>query len=249
MKKLNVGRIGLLLLVSSLGLAACTPPPPEVVNTQIRFVNAATSAGVSADMDLIFEKIRKNTTPIGLRGVYPSADTYASVPSGGLTYSWCTAGTIDCSVKDLKVDTAKDKPKTVILMGTVETTDDNDATVANRRPLEAVVFNDDTPVPGDNQMKFRVIHAANTSLASDAKFHFTGPDDALQTVAPGIKYKEAYAYTEAPAKTYKLRVTISGTPDPILDSGAVSLVAGKTYTFVLTNPGLNKTGIILLTDK
>jgi hypothetical protein len=246
MEKLNVGRMGMVLLTSSLVLAACTPPVPEVVNTQIRFVNAATKAGQSTDMDLYFDTTRKNTTPLGYRSVFPAANTYTTVPSGGLTYSWCFAGTIDCPKKDQAVETSKDKPKTVILLGTTETTDD---TGDKPRPLELLTLDDDTPIPNDQKVKYRVVHAASLGLANKVDIHFTDPNAALLESPPSLDYKGIYDYREIPASTRRLRVTGQGTGVILVDSPSFDLMAGKVYTLLVLNPESGGVGVTLLTDR
>jgi Domain of unknown function (DUF4397) len=244
MKKLNMGRIGLLLLVSSLGLAACTPPVPEVVNTQVRFVNAATG---STNLNIYFGEDKKNGTAVNpYKAVFPGADSYTVVPSGTLKYSLCIDDLKTCSNDNLTIETVKDKPKTVFLVGTKDTADDTGTTP---RPLEVISFVDEPGVPASGNAKFRVIHVATSTIANEVKFHFTGPDEGLQITPPALKYKEAYSYTEVPAKDYRLRVTIAGTPDPVLDTGKITFVAGKVYTLVIFNPELNKGGISVLTDR
>lgn len=241
--KVNVGRIG-LLLASSLALAACTPPPPEVVNTQVRFVNAA--AG-STTMNVFYGETPKNTSPVPYGSVFPKADAYAIVSSGGLTYSLCLDGSLTCTKKDQTIDTAKDKPKTVVLVGTKDTADD---TGTNPRPLEVLAFSDETTLPAGDKAKIRVIHAASVPGANNVDIYITDPNAPLAGLPPALEYKKSYDYREVAAGTLRLRVTAPGVTSSLLvDSGPLTLAAGKVYTAVIFNPDAAGFGVSLLTDK
>jgi Domain of unknown function (DUF4397) len=238
-------KFGMMLLVSSLALAACTPPLDPPTNTQIRFVNAV---GDSTSMNVFYGQDKKNTSAVGFRGVFPGTDAYSTVPSGSVKYSLCLDDLLDCSKKDQTIDVAKDEPKTVVLVGTKSTADDAGATP---RPLEIVSFGDKTAIPGEGKAKIRVIHAASVAGANKIDLYITEPGAALNGFPPALEYKAAYDYREVSTATQqRLRVTSPGVTSSLLvDSGPLTLVAGKVYTAVIFNPDAGGLGITLLTDK
>jgi hypothetical protein len=251
MKKLNVGRIGLLLLVSSLGLAACTPAVPEVVNTQVRFVNAATTAGQGVDLDVYFDKTKKNTAALSYRGVFPDVNSYLTVNNGNLGFSLYKFNSLDI-IKDAQtVETVKDKPKTVMLVGTTETTDDAGDTA---RPLEIVTLSDETTIPAAGKARFRVIHAATAAGASKVSLFVTAPNADLGTATAAVrqfKYKDVYNFIDRSEGPVQIQATVEDVASTVIvDSGPLNFAAGKIYTIVIFNPpSASKLGMTLLTDK
>jgi hypothetical protein len=251
MKKLSVGRIGMLLLVSSIGLAACTPPVPEVVNTQVRFVNAATTAGQGVDLDVYFDKTKKNTAALSYRGVFPDVNSYLTVNNGNLGFSLYKFNSLDI-IKDAQtVETVKDKPKTVMLIGTTETTDD---TGDSARPLEIMTLSDETTIPAAGKARFRVIHAATAAGANKVSLYVTAPNADLGTataVVRQFKYKDPYNYIDRSEGPVQIQATVEDVPGTVIvDSGPLNFVAGKIYTIVIFNPpSASKLGMTLLTDK
>lgn len=105
--------------------------------------------------------------------------------------------------------------------------------------IEPLLLTDDNTAPTSGNAKVRVIHGAPSAPAVDV---WAGPAD--QPLSSGVKLLEnvpykAAAYVQAPAGSYRVRVTLAGTETAAIDSvTAVPLTAGKIYTVIaVESPG------------
>jgi hypothetical protein len=246
MKKLNVGRIGLLLLVSSLGLSACTPPlPVSLPDAKFRLVHASPDGG---NLEIYVDDKRIINASLNYKESYPK-DAYTTLSADNHKVEVCPAGEkTGCVSTTAKFDSEKNY--TVLLIGTKATTDDAAPTA---RPLELAAFTDNlaSPTKPENA-RLRVIHAAANTAADKV-------DVSVQTLTPSVskvvykntQYKNAFDADEIVAGNTQVLVNATDASKSLLiDSGTIATVAGKVYTAIAVNPVSGTSGgVILLTDK
>jgi Domain of unknown function (DUF4397) len=239
MKKLNVGRMGLLLLVSSLGLAACTPPVvPPVEDAKVRIVHSIADGGI---LNLFVDTVLKTSgAPLDFKGVFPAAG-YASFAPKKYTFE----GTPTTSSKPLFTFDAtfeSAKTYTVIAMGAV-------AGKVPARPITPVVLEDNNAAPGSGNFKLRVVHAVTDSTAETVRAFVTAPGANLTGVPLTLDYGKASVYVELTAGAYQLRVVPKVDPTPVLrDLPTYTFESGKVYTVIATD-GLLGSSMTVLVDR
>jgi Domain of unknown function (DUF4397) len=235
MKKLILGAI-----VSSLALMACTTPPPPA-DTSVRFVNAVSDSG---GIKIFIKGVRENAgTLTAFKNAYPSLTSYKTVKEGTLTYSLCPDNAQNCpvSVSDKTVDLIGKQKKSVFLLGTNDLTDDTGTTA---RPLELLNLSDETAAPAADKAKIRFLHAAPLPAAQNVDVYLTKPGDPISGFPAELSYKGNNTYREVVIGATQIRVTARGvTASTLIDSGTLTLEAGKVYTALIVNDS-----IVLLTD-
>lgn len=240
MKKIIAG-----LLLSSLGLMACTPA--VIPDTFLRYVNASAD---SLGMKIYNKGIRVTDSPIvPHKGAFPSLNTFLTLKTGSLTYSLCPELVQDCpsGVKDKNLNLAAEALTTLLLVGTTDTSDDGGA---DPRPIEVLALDTQTPAPAAGKAKIRVVHAATPTTAKTVDLYILAPDAALTGLTVPLNYKGTSSYNTFDAGTYRVSATLPGvTNSTVVKSDPITLEAGKIYTAVLINPDVNGVGTILLTDK
>jgi hypothetical protein len=242
MKKLSFGNMGMLLLASSLGLAACTPAPVDPGKGQLRIVNALRD---STGLKVYYgdKTAPESLTPVIYKAAFPSVETYSTVSVGTLKYGLCeTSNDRSCSNDGQLLEVAKDEAKTVFVFGTVDKADDlNDP----KRPVEIVTVSDKTDLPENGKAKVRLVYADSSATYATVDVHVTASTAVDLLVKPlNLAYKAVDAYSPVTAGKYKIRLTARGETNVLIDSGELDFVAGKIYTFVLF-----KDAILKLTDR
>lgn len=101
-----------------------------------------------------------------------------------------------------------------------------------------VIADDRTPVVG--QARFRVVHAA--AAPGPVSVFVTTPTADLGSatpIAPALDFGLASGYISVPPGTYRVRVTLAGSPGQVLlDTGGVTVGSGAVRTLFLTDaPG------------
>lgn len=121
--------------------------------------------------------------------------------------------------------------------------------VANIEPL---LLTDDNRSPSAGNIKLRVVHGAPS--APNVDVYVTAPGEDIANLVPtlsDVPFKAASGYLEVPAGTYRVRVTVAGTKDVAIDTGAVTLVAGQIRTAIAVDAvgGGAPFSALLLADK
>ena len=234
-----------LLLLSSLSLVACPTTPVVVADAKFRLVHASPDAG---PVDLYVDDKRiSDAINIDFKGVYPK-DAYSTISAASHKVEICPTGSKTC----YPAFTAKfesGKSYTLIAMGTKAATDDAAPTA---RPLEIIPFTDNVAASSNAaNAKLRIIHAASVVAADKV-------DVSVQTLTPtstkvvnrNVFYKSAFDADEVAAGNIQVLVNATDAAKSLLiDSGTVTVAAGKVYTAVAVNPTLGAGGgVILLAD-
>lgn len=121
--------------------------------------------------------------------------------------------------------------------------------VANIEPL---LLTDDNRSPSAGNIKLRVVHGAPS--APNVDVYVTAPGADIANLVPtlsNVPFKAASGYLEVPAGTYQVRVTVAGTKDVAIDTGAVTLAAGQIRTAIAVDAvgGGAPFSALLLADK
>jgi hypothetical protein len=96
-----------------------------------------------------------------------------------------------------------------------------------------ILITDDNSPPPTGQAKFRAMHAAPTAEQVDV--YVTAPGADLAATTPtftAITFGTASSYATLPAGAYQVRVTPTGLPEVLIDSGALQLNEGDIRTAV-----------------
>lgn len=101
------------------------------------------------------------------------------------------------------------------------------------------------------EAKVRIVHGSTTAGSVD--IYLTEPYESLQDAMPAfseVPFKANTGYIALATGEYQIRVTPTGSKDVIIDTGVLSLEAGKVYTAVARDAasGESKPGLILLDD-
>jgi hypothetical protein len=233
MKKLSVGRIGTLLLASSLGLAACTPPiTAPVENAQVRVVHAIADGGsVNFYVDTVLKT--GTATPLEFKGAYPTTGYTGLVPKKYTFEGIPTTSSKPLFTFDATFESAK--TYTVIAMGAV-------AGKVPPRPINAVVLEDNNAAPGSGNFKLRMVNAITDSTAETARAFITTPGASPSGVPLTLEYGKATLYVEFPAAAYQIRILPKLESTPILrDLKTYTFEAGKVYTVLAVDDTLGST--------
>lgn len=99
--------------------------------------------------------------------------------------------------------------------------------------LDLLLLADNNALPGGNQIKLRVVHAAASAPAVDV--YVTTPFEALdgkQAALAGVPFKAASSYLSVPASLYQARVAVAGTKTIAIDSHRLVTWPGIVRTIV-----------------
>jgi hypothetical protein len=221
MKKIIAG-----LLLSSLGLIACTPA--IIPDTFVRYVNISND---STGMKIFNKGIRVTDSPVVFfKEAFPSISTYATLKTGLLTYSLCPELVQDCpsAVKDKTINLAAEALTTLLLVGTTNPADDGGS---DPRPVEVLTLESQTSAPLTSKVKIRVVHAATPPSAKSLEAYILAPEAALTGINIPLNYKATSSYSTFDAGTYRVSATLPGvTNSTVVKSDPLILVAGKIYT-------------------
>ena len=204
-----------LLLAASALTAACGDDDdntgPEVADARVRVVHASPDA---PNVDVLVD----NT--VALSNVpYLGVSDYLDVPSGERNLKVNAAGSTT-TVIDADADLAEDTDYTVVASGLASA-------------IEPIVLEDDNSAPAAGNVRVRAIHGAPSAPAVD--IYVTAPGADLATQAPlltNVEFGQVADYLEAPAGTYQVRVTPTGSKTVVIDSGTLSLASGQVRTAI-----------------
>lgn len=209
--------IRLLALLAALPLAACGDDDPvePVQAARVRLLNAVTNAG-SINLRLDAGNI---TTGLA----YNNAPAYARVRSGSRTLSVRTAtGTAD--LISTNVTLATDQDYTFIYAGRTGGT-------GNLAP-RFIQLPDNGATPTAPNGAVRVVHASAGAPAS-VDIYLLSSTETLAAATPeftAIDFAEIGNYVTAPAGTYSVVVTATGTKTAAITQADVVLAAGQKRT-------------------
>ena len=214
--------IRLLALLAALPLAACGDDDPvePVQAARVRLLNAVTDAG-SLNLRLDAGNI---TTGLA----YNNAPAYARVRSGSRTLSVRTAtGTAD--LISTNVNLATDQDYTYIYAGRTGGT-------GNLAP-RFIQLQDNGTTPTGTNGALRVVHASAGAAATAVDVYLlTGTTETVDNSTPefsNIAFGAASGYVTAPAGTYSVVITPTGTKTASATVTGVTLAAGQKRTAVV----------------
>ena len=170
--------------------------------------------------------------------VYRDASEYLDASAGSHTLQVSAAGTT-----------------TTLLDQDISVTDGADYTVmvANLAvALETIVLTDDNNPPPAGKIKVRAVHASPGAGRVDV--YVTTPDDVLTGAVPAlidVRFGQFSNYLDADAGTYRVRVTVTGTTDLLIDSGGLTLDPGQVRTVIAVDAegGGGPFDLVLLADR
>lgn len=124
--------------------------------------------------------------------------------------------------------------------------------VGRQAQIAALTLVDDRSAPAAGNIRLRLVHAAPTAGLVD--IYVTAPDASLAASTPvltGVDFRAASGYLERPAGTYRVRITLAGTTTVAIDTGTLTLPAGRVATGIAVDPfpGTSAYGAVLLTDR
>jgi len=156
---------------------------------------------------------------------YLGVSDYLSVPAGTRNFKVNAAGTAT-TVIDANATLAQGQDYTVIASGLVS-------------DIAPIVLTDDNTAPAAGNVRVRAIHGAPSAPAVD--IYVTAPGADLATATPvltNVEFGQVADYLEAPAGTYQVRITPTGTKTVAIDSGALTLTSGQVRTAIAVDaPG------------
>ena len=150
---------------------------------------------------------------------YLASSDYLDVTSGDHNVKVNAAGTAT-TVIDADVTLSDGVDYTVIAAGLLAS-------------IEPLVLTDDNTPPGSGNVKVRAVHGAPSAPSVD--IYVTAPGADLEAEVPGlsgVEFGDVSAYIEAPAGTYQVRVTPTGSKTVVIDSGPITLSSGQVRTVV-----------------
>jgi hypothetical protein len=204
-----------LLVAASALTAACGDDDentgPDLADARVRVVHASPDAP-SVDV-LVDDAVALTNVP------YLGVSDYLEVPSGSRNLKVNAAGTAT-TVIDADADLAEDGEYTVIASGLVSA-------------IEPIVLVDDNSAPAAGNVRVRAIHGAPSAPAVD--IYVTAPGTDLETETPvlvNVVFGQVADYLEAPAGTYQVRVTPTGSKTVVIDSGPLTLASGQVRTAI-----------------
>jgi hypothetical protein len=150
---------------------------------------------------------------------YLAASDYLDVPEGTRHIKVNAAGTAT-TVIDADVPLTDGTDYTVIASGFLAS-------------IEPIVLTDDNTAPAAGNARVRAIHGAPSAPAVD--IYVTAPGADINTATPLVTnavFGDVADYVEAPAGSYQVRVTPTGTKTVVIDSGTLVLEAGQVRTAI-----------------
>jgi hypothetical protein len=204
-----------LLLAASALTAACGDDDdttgPDRADARVRVVHASPDAP-NVDV-LVDDAVALSNVP------YLDVSDYLDVPSGDRNLKVNAAGTAT-TVIDANADLGEDSDYTVIAGGLAEA-------------IEPFVLEDDNSAPATGNVRVRAIHGAPSAPAVDIYVTAPGADLATETpLLANVEFGQVADYLEAPAGTYQVRVTPTGSKTVVIDSGTLTLASGQVRTAI-----------------
>lgn len=204
-----------LLLAASVLTAACgdedDTTAPDRGDARVRVVHASPDAP-NVDV-LVDDAVALSNVP------YLAVSDYLDVSSGNRNFKVNAAGT-PTTVIDTDADLAEDGEYTVIAAGPAES-------------IQPLVLEDDNSAPTTGNVRVRAIHGAPSAPAVDIYVTAPGADLATETpLLANVDFGQVADYVEAPAGTYQVRVTPTGSKTVVIDSGALTLASGQVRTVI-----------------
>jgi trimeric autotransporter adhesin len=230
-------KFGLVLIISSLALAACTPAPvAPVEDAKIRVIHSVADAG---KLNLFVDTKLQNAVdaPLDFKGFFPTTG-YASFAPKKYTFE----GTPPSSSKPLVTFDAtfeSAKNYTVMILGAV-------AGKVPARPMTPVVLEDNNTAPASGNFKIRLVDAVTDSTAATARAFITTPGASLTGVPLALEYGKASIYVELSAGAYQIRLTPSDTVTVLRDLPTFAFESGKVYTVIATDGALGSSLTVLV---
>jgi len=218
----------LVTLFFLAGLSACSSSSSDDT-ASLRVVHASPDA---PDVDVLLDDLLVlNDVP------YAGASDYFPVIAGIRNVKVNAAAT-DLTVIEADLDLAGSSRTTIIASGLVG-------------DIQPLVLLDRTITPAVGNSLVRVVHAAPSAPAVDV--YATEPGAALEDAAPvlaNVPFRAFSDYLEVPAGTYQFRVTVAGTTDVAIDSGALLLEDGDIFTVIARDAtgGGAPLSLVLLND-
>lgn len=151
---------------------------------------------------------------------YKTASDYLAISAGKHTINVYATGTTTNPVLSGSVTLAKKSYTTVAAVNFVA-------------HLQVEVITDDNTPPTTGNIKLRLIHAAPAAPSVD--IYVTAPGADLSTATPNftnVPFFTVSSYISAPAGSYQVRITPTGTKTVVIDTGTVTLNAGQIRTGV-----------------
>ena len=154
---------------------------------------------------------------------YLAASDYLPVPAGTHNVKVRATGT-DVVVIDADLTLAADTDYTVMASDLL----------ASITPLVLV---DDRELPGDGQVKVRIIHGAPSAPTVD--IYVTAPDGPLDTpTLTDVPFQGVSDYLVIPSGDYRVRVTAANSTDVAIDTGSITLGSNIVGTAIAVDaPG------------
>jgi hypothetical protein len=168
---------------------------------------------------------------------YLGVSDYLTVPAGSRNLKVNAAGTAT-TVIDADAPLTDGRDYTVIASGLVSA-------------IAPIVLQDDNTPPAAGSVRIRAIHGAPSAPAVDIYVTAPGADLAAATPAlTDVVFGEVADYLEAPAGSYQVRVTPTGSKTVVIDSGALTLTSGQVRTAIAVDAagGGAPFGLLLLED-
>lgn len=219
---MKLRHIRLLALLAALPLTACSDDDgvEPVQASRVRLLNAVTDAG---SLNL---RLDAGNIVTGL--AYNNAPAYSRVRSGSRTLSVRTAtGTAD--LVSTNVQLATDQDYTFIYAGKTGAT----GALAPR----FIKLDDNGTTPTGTNGAMRVVHASAGAAATAVDVYLlTGTTETVANSTPefsNIAFGTASSYVTAPAGTYSIVVTPTGTKTASVTVNSVALTAGQKRTAVV----------------
>ena len=117
----------------------------------------------------------------------------------------------------------------------------------HRQGVEPLTLLDDPTLPPAGNARLRFVNAAPSTVLVDV--YITAPNVDINAVTPtfnALAFKTVVTYTNFPAATLRVRVTIAGTKTVLLDVNPFILVDGTVQTAVMLDGPAGGTPSILL---
>ncbi len=168
---------------------------------------------------------------------YKTASQFLSILAGTRNIKVNVAGT-STSVIDADIDFATDSLTTIIATNFAA-------------QIEALVLDDEGTPPSGNLLRIRVVHSSPTAPPVDV--YVTAPGADINSATPtlsNVPFKANSNFLEIPEGDYQIRITATGSKNPVYDSGTVPLNAGSILTAVAVDAtgGASPVTLIVLTN-
>ena len=168
---------------------------------------------------------------------YKTASQFLSILAGTRNIKVNVAGT-STSVIDADIDFATDSLKTIIATNFAA-------------QIEALILDDEGTPPSGNLLRIRVVHSSPSAPPVDV--YVTAPGADINSATPtlsNVPFKTNSDFLEIPEGDYQIRITATGSKNPVYDSGTVPLNAGSILTAVAVDAtgGASPVTLIVLTN-